>query len=145
MAMIHYRFPYLDGEEVDFEYEIDREDFSNFIEEHIPFDDQVDIYIGELYNKDEREREMMARDFEINSEEEMRDFLYTDDYGSDWLIDTFLDSNELSDFICNEYDYELEEEFKDDAEEAWAEELEAELDDQAFRDEMEAYWRKTRL
>lgn len=93
-----------------YEYEVE-ETLRDFIEEVIPFEEQVKLYIDEIYSKDADERDLMYQDFGIKSKTEMNDFLW--DEGADWIADSLSDN--IESLIYELYYDELKEYYQEDA------------------------------
>lgn len=93
-----------------YEYEVE-ETLRDFIEEVIPFEEQVKLYIDEIYSKDADERDLMYQDFGIKSKTEMNDFLW--DEGADWIADSLSDN--IESLIYKLYYDELKDYYQEDA------------------------------
>lgn len=110
----------------------------DFIEDTIPYDELIDIYIEEVYKKDAKEREALFDEFGWKTVDEVRDNLYEDD-SNDWIIDSIVDYAES--YVEDEYRYEIEKYFEEDA----AEEYVAELESAGYEDELNSDYFRSRL
>ena len=116
-----------------YEYEVE-ETLRDFIEEVIPFEEQVKLYIDEIYSKDADERDLMYQDFGIKSKTEMNDFLW--DEGADWIADSLSDN--IESLIYKLYYDELKDYYQEDALEEFSDTIPIEdIHDEWERD----YWR----
>ena len=86
----------------------------DFVESSRSFEDILDMYIENIYRKNPKEVEELKNDLGINSEEELRDYVYSVDDDS-WMID------ELIDVLGEDYfyDWELKDFYEDDAYESY--------------------------
>ena len=121
---------YFDNEPYDYETE---EGLTAFIEEVIPFDEQVNIYLNEVYDKDADERDLMYQDFGLKSRTEVNDYLWSE--GGDWLPEALSDNAE--DYIKDNYMYEIEDYYREDAFEEFNEPSMSDIHDEWEKD----YWR----
>ena len=121
---------YFDDEPYDYETD---EGLQSFIEEVIPFDEQVEIYLSEVYDKDADERDLIYQDFGLKSRTEVNDYLWSE--GGDWLPETLSDNAE--DYILKNYRDEIEDYYREDALEEFSEPPISDIHDEWERD----YWR----
>lgn len=117
-----------------FEYEIDS--LRDFIEDELSLEEQLDIYLDEIYDKSAEERDMIYQDFGLKSRSEVSDYIWMN--GGDWLPEII---NDLADeYVFNNYESEIKDYFEEDAQE----EYEGSLETKAMYDEAERYYWSSR-
>lgn len=121
---------YFDDEPYEYETE---EGLQRFIEEVIPFEEQVEIYLSEIYDKDADERDLIYQDFGLKSKTEVSDYLWSE--GGDWLPEALSDN--ANDYILTNYWDEIEDYYREDALEEFNEPSMSDIHDEWERD----YWR----
>lgn len=131
---LEYRFSFYEDEP--FEFEVDS--IKDFIEDVLPLEDKINIYLTMIYDKSSEERDSLADDLGLYSREEVEKYLWLDD--DYWLTDVLADTDEVVDYIVQNYEKELKEYYREEAED----EAEAELNYRDYYSEVEHDYWKTR-
>lgn len=124
-----------------FEYEINGQDFRDFIDDTFSDAEKFDLYVKEIYNKSKEERENIEETFGIKSLRELRNYFNSDPSMFDWLSEALFFDDEVCEYILDIYEDELKERFEEEAHNEYQDQLSLSGTDDII---MSDYW-KTRI
>ena len=121
-----------------FEYEVDDSDLIDFIDDTLSDLEKLDLYVTEIYNKSEDERENMEETFGVKNLKELMDYYNSNPSMFDWLSEALAEDYTTCEYIFRIYEDELKERFEEEAYDEYQNQLSiSETDDMIMRD----YWR----